>query len=155
MNDTLKANLRQAFTEEDFSKILKMLSDGYHDQIAAEVNIQNQHQEALLQELLDSVRGPKQNPEGSRVRAEIERLMAIGEDPLANPEKEKQWQELLDREAKGETVDLSEVSPAPEAESTKTLTKEEIVKKLEELEVDFDPTLKKSELKQLLEKAQV
>lgn len=151
MTEQTREALRAVFTVEDREKISELLELGHRDMIAAEIDIQNQAQEAALQMLLNELR-PAVNPEGSKVRAEMERRIAAGENLIESPEDEAKWQARIDAEAKGEPVEMP-ASVALEGEQAKASTKEEIIAELEKLEVDFDPNAKKADLKKLLEAA--
>lgn len=144
MNDILRGKLKAVFTLEDLETIGKMMRDGNGKHIAAVVDIDSPAKEAALQELLDENKVPV-NPEGSKVRAEMEKRMAAGEEIISSPEDEAEWQAKLDAEARGEKVD-TEIKE-------KAMNKSEIAIELQKLGVEFDPAMKKSELKQLLEVA--
>lgn len=142
MTDELRQRLKDVFTLEDREVISKMMDDGQQEHIASVVNIDTQAKEYALQELLDSKRTPF-DPEGSRVKAEMEKRLAKGEELIQSPEDEAEWQAKLDAESKGEKVD-TEIKE-------KALTKEEICIELTKLGIEFKPSMKKAELKSLLE----
>ena len=79
----------------------------------------------------------------SGVKAEMEKRLAKGEELIQSPEDEAEWQAKLDAESKGEKVD-TEIKE-------KALTKEEICIELTKLGIEFKPSMKKAELKSLLE----
>lgn len=142
MTDELRQRLKDVFTLEDREIISRMMDDGQQEQIASVLNIDTQAKEFALQELLDSKRVAI-DPEGSKVKKEIEKRLAQGEELIQSPEDEAEWQAKLDAESKGEKVE-TEIKE-------KALTKEELCIALEKLGVEFKPTMKKAELKALLE----
>lgn len=144
MTDELRQKLKDVFTLEDREIISKMVADGQLKHVAAVLNIDSHEKEAALQMLVNENSIPV-NPEGSKVRAEIEQRLAKGEEVIQSPEDEAEWQAKLDAEAAGVKVD-TEIKE-------KALTKAELVIELEKLEVEFDPSMKKSDLRDLLNKA--
>jgi hypothetical protein len=131
--------LREVFSVEECEIINKMQQDGQIDFISSILDMDSPRKERALQEFLDEFRGQLPSPEGSVVRQEMERRLARGEEIISSPEDEAEWQSLLDREAKGEKISFE-----------KDMTRAQLIIALENKGIEFDPKLKKAELKQLL-----
>ncbi len=144
MTEQTREKLRSAFTVEDRNKIQEMVDAGNARHIAAELSMETKAQEEALQDLITEM-FPPVNPEGSSVRAELERRLAAGEEVIQSPEDEAEWQAKLDAEKAGEVVEIKI--------EEKVLTKPQIIVELEKLQVEFDPSAKKADLKALLEVA--
>lgn len=145
--DLVRAKMRELFTAEDKLNVDKLIGMGEFEQAGSVVQVETPEQEEILQAYLDLLR-PKVNPEGSQVRKEMDEAIARGED-ISTPEQEAYWQKRLDEEAAALEEGKKEAAETVVADDS--MTKKEIMEALDAAGVDYDPTLKKAELLEVLE----
>ena len=158
-DDCVRAMVKDLFTVQERGTMAEMLSRGHIDHIGAALQVENPERAYWLDKYL-ALKRPKAEPVESKVREELRKYEA--EFGLDTPEKAAFWDARLQLERDGQPLpplrkalkelDLVVDSPADELdEDEKSLSKAEIIEQLEAKGIEFDASLKKAELKLLLE----
>lgn len=145
--DTIRANYASLFTMQERETVADLLSRGKIDFVGAALEVENPERAYWLDKYL-ILKRPKAEELESAVQEEIRKWQADGNE-IDSPKKADFWETRMKLERENKVLPDLKVA-LKELEEKKSLTKAELKAMLDEKGIEYDPTLKKSELSALL-----